>query len=62
MRNNRRSAKIILLGVLVCAICDFMRGYIHARSLVAGVIGVIFGLFSTAWILFLSVPWKDTDV
>ena len=62
MRNDRSSAKIILLMVLVCAICDFVRGHIHGRSFLAGVIGVICGLFSAAWILFLSVPWKDTDL
>jgi hypothetical protein len=39
----------------------FHLGYVRGRSISAGVIGVVGGLFSTAVYLFLFWPQKDRD-
>jgi hypothetical protein len=40
---------------LIFAVVDFIWGYIHERSVPAGVISAVGGLFGTAWYLLL---WK----
>jgi len=47
------SAKAILAIFLGCATIDFIWGYIHERSVAAGVVAIVLGLFGTAWYLFL---------
>lgn len=43
------SAKAIVLIFVLCAVADFVLGYIHERSFPAGLISVIGGLFGTAF-------------
>ena len=52
------SAKAILAIFLGCAAIDFIWGYIHERSVVAGVVAIVLGLFGTAWYVFLLGGWK----
>jgi len=52
------SAKAILAIFLGCAAIDFVWGYIHERSVAAGVVAIVLGLFGTAWYLFLFGVWK----
>jgi hypothetical protein len=58
--NPRRifGIKGILLVFALCAAFDFGWGYFHQRSIPAGVIGVIGGLFGTAFYLLAMRPWK----
>jgi hypothetical protein len=51
------SAKAIL-AIFRCAAIDFIWGYIHERSVVAGVVAIVLGLFGTAWYVFLLGRWK----
>jgi hypothetical protein len=51
-------AKAILAIFLGCAAIDFIWGYMHERSVVAGVIAIGLGLFGTAWYVFLLGGWK----
>lgn len=55
------SANAILAIFLACAAIDFIWGYIHERSVVAGVVAIVLGLFGTAWYLFLFGVWKRGD-
>lgn len=48
------SAKVVLVIFLGCAVIDFIWGYIHQRSVPAGVISAVGGLFGTAWYLLLG--------
>jgi hypothetical protein len=36
-------------------------GYIHDRSVVAGVIAIVLGLFGTGWYLLVLGVWKGGD-
>lgn len=52
--DKRISAKGVLLIFLLCALSDFAWGYFKARSLPAGVISVVLGVFGTtfyAWLM-----------
>jgi hypothetical protein len=40
-------------GSSVCAVIDFVWGYVHEHSISAGVISVVGGLFSSTWYLLL---------
>ena len=40
----------------LCAVADFILGYIHERSVPAGVISVVGGLFGTAFYV-LVLKW-----
>src|ERR1019366_9396604 len=51
--NTRGSIRVVLLIFLVCAVFDSVLGYIHERSVPAGVISAVGGLFGTAFYLFL---------
>ena len=55
------SAKAILAIFVGCAAIDFIWGYIHERSLIAGVVAIVLGLFGTAWYAFLFGVWKGGD-
>lgn len=59
MTNRQISAKAIFLIFVLCAVCDFVWGYVHERSIPAGVLSVIGGLFGTAFYLLVTYPWKD---
>ena len=62
MPSTGTSTKVILLVFSLCAVCDFVWGYVHERSIPAGVISVLGGLFGTAWYYLLLVwPWKGND-
>ena len=61
MSNRRNRARGILLVFVLCGACDFVWGYIHERSVLAGVTGIVLGLFGTAWYLFLLGGWKNGD-
>jgi len=50
---NTTSARVILAAFLGCVLIDFIWGYIHERSVVAGVIAIVLGLFGTAWYLLV---------
>ncbi len=45
------SPKIILLFFIACAVLDFGWGYLHEHSLAAGAVGLLLGLFGTAYFL-----------
>jgi hypothetical protein len=53
--HTRSTTKAILFIFLLCSVSDFSLGYVHERSIPAGVISVVGGLFGTAFYLFL---WK----
>jgi hypothetical protein len=55
------AAKAIVLVFLLCAVFDFVWGYVHERSVLAGVISVVGGLFGTAFFLLVFWPWKDKN-
>jgi len=55
------SAKAILAILLGCAAIDFIWGYIHEHSVVAGVVAIVLGLFGTTWYLLLFGVWKRGD-
>ena len=56
------SGKAILLVFTLCAVADFVWGYIHERSVPAGVISVVGGLFGTAfYFLVFNWAWKAKD-
>jgi hypothetical protein len=55
---RKTSANAILAIFLACAAIDFIWGYIHERSVVAGMIAIVLGLFGTAWYVFLLGGWK----
>jgi hypothetical protein len=55
------SAKAILGIFIGCAVIDFIWGYIHEHSLVAGVVAIVLGLAGTAWYAFLFGFWKVGD-
>jgi hypothetical protein len=55
---RKTSANAILAIFLACAAIDFIWGYIHERSVVAGVVAIVLGLFGTAWYVFLLGGWK----
>jgi hypothetical protein len=53
------SGKAILLFFTLCAVADFVWGYVHERSVPAGVISVVGGLFGTAfYFLVFSWAWR----
>jgi O-antigen/teichoic acid export membrane protein len=55
------AVKAIVLVFLLCAAFDFVWGYVHERSVPAGVISVVGGLFGTAFFLLVFWPWKDKN-
>jgi ribosomal protein L40E len=56
------TAKAIVLVFSLCAVADFIFGYIHERSVPAGVISVVGGLFGTAfYLLVLKWFWNGSD-
>ena len=59
MTNHPTSTKTIVLIFVLCAVGDFVWGYVHERSIPAGVFSVIGGLFGTAFYLLVTYPWKD---
>jgi uncharacterized membrane protein len=61
MSNPRRIAWLIPLIFVVCAVVDFIMGYIHGRTMSAGVIRAVLGLFGTTFYLFIFRPWKGND-
>jgi hypothetical protein len=54
------SAKAILLIFAVCAVSDFILGYLHERTFPAGIISVVGGLFCTAFYV-LRLKWFMED-
>lgn len=52
MSDSRNIVKSICGFFFICAIFDFLWGYIKEHSLVAGVAGVIGGLLSSAFFAF----------
>jgi hypothetical protein len=50
------SAKAIFFIFALCAVSDFILGYVHERSIPAGVISVFGGLFGTAFYV-LILKW-----
>lgn len=60
--STRSTTKAILFIFSLCTVSDFVLGYIHERSIPAGVISVVGGLFGTIFYLFLwKWMWKDND-
>lgn len=58
------SAKAIFLIFALCAVSDFILGYLHERSLPGGMISVVGGLFGTAFyvlLLKLLLKWLMED-
>ena len=51
---NIFSAKVVVIFFLGCAAIDFVWGYFRERSVPAGVISAVGGLFGTAWYLLLG--------
>jgi O-antigen/teichoic acid export membrane protein len=60
MTNRGSTAKAILLIFFLCTVSDFVWGYIHGRSIPAGVISIFGGLFGTACYLLLFW-WSQKD-
>ena len=58
---NRVSPKVIVLIFLLCALFDFVWGYVHERSVSAGVISIVLGLFGTAFYALVFLPREDKD-
>lgn len=54
MSGHAVTAKVILLIFALCAVVDFVWGYITERSVLAGVVFVVLGLFGTALLCFLN--------
>ncbi len=62
MSGRAVTAKAILLILALCAVCDFVWGYIKRCSIPAGVISIVLGLFGTALYCFLMRAFrKDKD-
>jgi len=61
MTNRGSIASVIVLIFSFCAVGDFFLGYLHERSIPAGVVSVVGGLFGTACYLLLLWPWKGKD-
>jgi len=61
MTDPRKKARIILLTFLICGVFDFVWGYFHEHSILAGMVAIVLGLFGTAWYLFLLGAWKRDD-
>ena len=63
MTNRGSTAKAILLIFLLCTVADFVLGYIHGRSIPAGVISIAGGLLGTGCylLLFWWSQRKDDD-
>ena len=59
--NRRNGAAVILLAFVVGGVFDLVWGYIHERSVVAGVVFIILGLFGTAWYLLLFGASRKDD-
>jgi hypothetical protein len=57
----RRIAGSIALIFALCAIVDFILGYIRGRTMSAGAISVVLGLFGTTFYWFLIRGSKDRD-
>jgi len=53
MSRRTVTTKAIVLIFALCALCDFVWGYIHKRSVLAGVVWVVLGLPATALLGFL---------
>jgi len=56
--HHTHGTKAILLVFSICTMVDFAFGYIHKRTIPAGVIGVFGGLFSTA-VALLFLKWTS---
>jgi hypothetical protein len=61
MNNRISTAKGVLLLFALCAVFDFLWGYFRGRSLPAGVISVVGGLFSTALFALLFMWWRKSE-
>ncbi len=61
MANLRRIAGSVAFIFVLCAIIDFILGYIHGRTMSAGVISAVLGLFGTTfyWIIIRREKGKD---
>jgi len=57
MRPNS-SVKVILLIFMLCGVVDFVFGYVNGRSMLAGIVWVVLGVFGTAAWMFFFRPWK----
>jgi hypothetical protein len=56
-----QAGTIILLIFSVGALVDFVLGYIHERTISAGIVTAVFGLLGTAFYLHITQPWKSKD-
>jgi hypothetical protein len=61
MEDPRHRARIILLAFILCGVLDFLWGYFHEHSIGEGLVGVVLGVFGTAWYLFLSGAWERDE-
>ena len=60
MNGRAVTAKAILLIFVLCAVFDFVWGCVRGHSILAGVVGVVLGLFGTAvYCLLFGVFRKD---
>jgi hypothetical protein len=60
MINHGRTAGVIVLIFSLCAVADFILGYFRERTISAGVISVVGGLFGTAFFLLITQPRGKT--
>jgi hypothetical protein len=54
-------AKGILLFFVLCGVVDFIWGYVQGRSMLAGVVWLVLGVFGTAGYVLFFGGWKNGE-
>jgi hypothetical protein len=59
MASRKNSAAIVVIVFLLCAVGDFIWGYVHQRSVFGALVCAILGLFGTAF--YMAIIWSSRD-